>query len=147
MPSKLTKKEKKKVKRIKKKLTTMFCTKVNVFGHCICPHCGFVILTFLDNENLKVADDKCEKCGKKIIFSEDILKDVRYRQKRIKQLLEKVTSLEYDKIDVIEAGIDRECNIEEIALLCKYFRCGIGQLSAQVKKLLYKKGLQTNGES
>lgn len=138
MSAKLTQKEKRKTKRIEKKLTTKICTEVNSFGDCICPHCGFVIMTIV--ENGKIIDcDKCEKCGKKIIFIEDITKDVIDRQKRIQQLLEKVQNIEYGKIDVIEAGIDEHCDINEVALLCKYFQCGIKGLSACVKAIIIRK--------
>jgi len=141
MSTKLTKKEKRKTKRIEKKLTTKICIEVNSFGDCICPHCGYVFLTVLDEDDKMKVSDICDSCGGRVIFTEDIVKDIVNRTKRIQQLLEKVKSIEYGDIDVIEAGIDKNCDINEVALLCKYFQCGLAKLSSHVKRLIPKEAI------
>jgi len=96
------------------------------------------VLSLILDENDKITGNRCSDCGKKIIFTEDIKKDIIGRMDRIQKLLEKVTNLEYGDIDVVEVGINRVCDINEVALLCKYFQCGLAKLSGHVKRLIPK---------
>jgi hypothetical protein len=136
--TKLTAKEKRKTKRIEKKLTTKICEKTDSFGNCFCPHCG-VLITLAPNLEITKQTHKCEICNKNFVVTEDIAKLVVERKARFNGILQKLQSIPYDKIDVVEVGIDRNCDINEVALLCKYFQCSIADLAGRVKSLLGKK--------
>jgi hypothetical protein len=125
---KLTAKEKRQAKRTEKKLTTRFCTETDSFGNCICPHCG-TLITLVSGFETKVNPRKCDICNKNFIVSEDIAKVIIERKERFNQILQKLQTIPYDKIDVVEVGIDRNCDINEVALLCKYFQCEITSAS------------------
>lgn len=137
MATKLTKKEKQKTKRIEKKLITKICKEVNSFGNSACPHCGSTVVTPLDFKP-EVGTKKCYYCNKKFVITKEIAKVVIERKERLKQLLKKVSNIEYGDIDVIEVGIDKNCDINEVALLCKYFQCGLAKLSSHVRRLIPK---------
>jgi len=143
MSNKLTQKEKRKTKRIEKNLKTKICTEVNSFGNSACPHCGATFATALDFKP-KVGTEKCDCCGKESVITKELVKVVIKRKKRIRELLEKVTNIEYGDIDVIEAGIDKNCDINEVALLCKYFQCGLAKLSGHIKRLIPKERVKND---
>jgi len=132
------------VKRIEKKLTTRICEKTDSFGNVFCPHCG-VVIDLARCDEIKESVHKCDICKKRFVVTEDIAKLIVERKERFNGILQKLQSIPYDKIDVVEVGIDRNCNIEEVALLCKYFQCGIVGLASRVKsQVLYQKLFQTN---
>jgi hypothetical protein len=81
----------------------------------------------------------CDICKKSVVFDEDIVKVALERKERFNGILQKLQTIPYDKIDVVEVGIDRNCDINEVALLCKYFQCSIANLACRVKSLLRKK--------
>jgi hypothetical protein len=82
---------------------------------------------------------KCEKCGKNFIVTESIIEVSNRLKEKFRGILQKLQTIPYDKIDVVEVGIDRNCDINEVALLCKYFQCNIADLAGRVKSLLGKK--------
>jgi len=135
---KLTAKEKRKTKRIEKNLSTRICTKTDSFGNCFCPHCENIFIQE-DNFKNKVVTIKCEKCGKNFIVTESIIEVSNRLKEKFRGILQKLQTIPYDKIDVVEVGIDRNCDINEVALLCKYFQCNIADLAGRVKSLLGKK--------
>lgn len=137
MKQKLTKKDKQKAERIKKKLQAAFCKEVNSFGDCICPHCGGVDITVIEEKNGE-GFSRCARCDKKILLDNEIKQIITERQDRLTKLMHKVTHIKYGDIDVVEAGLGENCDIEELALLCKYFRCSVAKLSSHIKSLIIK---------
>jgi hypothetical protein len=146
---KLTAKEKRKCKRIEKKLTVRFCKETDSFGNIFCPHCYVLILLspgFAAETGPKVRGlQTCDICKKNFVVTEDIVKVVVERKERFNGILQKLRTIPYDNIDVIEVGIDRNCDINEVALLCKHFQCSIADLAGRVKsQILYKKPFQVD---
>jgi hypothetical protein len=131
---KITKKEKKRWERTLKKLTTRYCIKVTELGFCECPHCKRLLLCgfgSLPKAGLHV----CEGCSRKFVIDEDIATIVRQRCERLETLLNKIRPYGGAELAEIEKAIDNNCDIEELALLCKYYGCDITKLAHNIKRL------------
>jgi len=132
--SKLTAKEKRKIERTVKKMTTKYCIKVTELGFCECPHCRRLLLCGFGNLP-KVGLHVCEGCSKKFVISEEIANLVKERCEKFETLLNKIRPYGGDVIANIEKAIDNNCDINEVALLCKYYGCDITKLAVCVKNM------------
>jgi uncharacterized protein YbaR (Trm112 family) len=132
--TKLTAKEKRQIKRIEKKMTTRYCKEVTELGFCKCPYCERLLLCGFGSLP-KVGLHICEGCNKKFVISEEIANLVKERCERFEALLNKIRPYGKEEIANIEKAIDNNCDINEVAMLCRYYGCDITKLSCCVKKM------------
>ena len=117
-------------------MRTKICKEVNSLGCFICPHCGSLAGSSLtvEVENKPVI---CWNCGKNYLISGDIKKIADERTEKLQKTLDKVRCFAGMHIENICLEVDRTCDINEVALLCRYFGCSIVLLAAKIKTLRY----------